>query len=185
MHSPVIHPWSGWSILSFSPIDQEIGQCLRLDCCSRLILDAMRCDLDCPLCHSSDCIFSSHDVSQFSRVDDRNRMGLKIWLQSLGRHVHSIAHLLVMRVVLLGRRQHFTDLIDLALNLLFFVLLGTLYHHNCTDHPIGCRNIEHHRLLLHWGGQNRCSRQHALELSERFICFRSPCELLRLLHKLI
>src|ERR1041385_5053324 len=109
MHPLEVRSWDGWHILSFGPIYQEIGQRLRLDCCSWLILDAMVGDLDCPLRHSSGCISASYDVGQWSRADDCDKMGLKVWLQSFGRHIYSISHLLVVRVVLLERREHFTD----------------------------------------------------------------------------
>src|ERR1041385_2212551 len=141
MHAPEVRSWDAWHILSFSPVHQEIGQRLRLVCCSWLILDAMVGDLNCPLFYSSGCISASYDVGQWSRADDRDQMSLKIWLQSLGRHIYSIAHLLVVRVVLLGRREHFTDIIYRSLNLLCLVLLGPLHHHDCADHPIGCRNV--------------------------------------------
>src|SRR3954465_15889519 len=109
-------------------------------------------------------------------------MGLKIGSQLLGRHVYSIAHLLVMRVVLLGRREYFTDVVHWALNRLRLVLLRMLYHHHYTDHPIGCRNVQHHWLLLNRGSQNRCRGEHALQLSECIVCLGGPSELL---HQLI
>src|SRR4051812_41143746 len=101
MHPPMIRSWSGWRVLSFSPIHQEIGQSLRLDCCSRLILNVVGGNLDCPLGYSSGCISTAHDVGKRSRDDDRNWMSLKVRLQSLSRHVNSISHLLVVRIVLL------------------------------------------------------------------------------------
>src|SRR3954462_15682874 len=141
MHSPALQPWSGWSILSLGPIDQEIGQCLRLDCCPWLILDTIICNLDCPLGHSARCISAANDVGQWSRTDHCDQVSLEIWLQSLGRHVHSITHLLVVGIVLLGRREHFTDIIHRPLNRLCLVLLGPFHHHHCTDHPTGCRYV--------------------------------------------
>src|ERR1041384_3833788 len=90
-----------------------------------------------------------------------------------------------MRVILLGRRQHFTDVIYWSLNLLCFVLLRSLHHHHCADHPTGCCNVEHHRLLLNRGSQNRRGGEHALELSECFFCLACPSELLCFLHQLV
>src|SRR3954466_13187735 len=137
----MVDSWTRRGILSFCPIHQKIGQCLRLDSCSWLILDPMRGDLNCPLCHSAGCVSASHDVGQWSRADHGNRMGLKVGSQLLGTHVHSIEHFLVVWVVLLGRREYFIDVVHWALNRLCFVLFRTLYHHYYTDHPIGCRNV--------------------------------------------
>src|SRR4051812_13534274 len=131
----------GGLILSFCPIYQKICQSLGLDRCARLILDSMSCNLNGPLCHSARCIPIAYDFCQWSRTDDCDRMGLKIGLQLLCCHVHTIAHLLIVGVILLGGGEHFTDIVYRPLDQLCLVLFKTLDHHDNTDLPRGCCNI--------------------------------------------
>src|ERR1041384_528981 len=110
MHLPELRVRTGGLILSFCPIYQKICQSLGLDRYAWFILDTMGCDINCPFCHSARCIPVADDFCQQSRTDDCDRMSLKIWLQLLGCHVHTIAHLLIVGVVLLGGGEHFTDI---------------------------------------------------------------------------
>src|ERR1043165_3764078 len=144
----------------------------------------MGCDLNCPFCHSSRCIPVADDLCQRSRTDDCDRMSLKIWLQLLGCHVHTIAHLLIVGVVLLGGGEHFAHIVHRSLNQLCLVLFWSLDHHDDADHPRGCCNIQHHGFFLNWCCQHRSGGQHTLEILECFICLLGPHKL-ALLHQLI
>src|SRR4051812_6873190 len=84
-----------------------------------------------------------------SRLPDNcDRMSLKIGLQLLCRHVYTIAHLLIVGVVLLGGGEHFADIVYWPLNQLCLVLFRTLDHHNSTNHSSGCCDVQHHWLFL-------------------------------------
>src|SRR3954464_4565077 len=185
MHLPELRIRTGGLILGFCPINQEVCQSLGLDRCVRLILDSMSCDFNGPLCHSARCISVAYDFCQWSRTDDCDRVSLKIGPQLLCCHVHTIAHLLIVGVVLLGGGEHFTDIVYRPLDQLCLVLFRTLDHHDNTDHPRGCCNIQHHWLFLNWCCQHRSGGQHMLEIFECFICLIGPHKLVRLLHQLV
>src|SRR3954463_2895100 len=138
MHLPELGVRTGGLILSFCPIYQKICQSLGLDRCARLILDTMGGDLSGPFCYSARCVPVAYDFCQWSRTDDCDRMSLKIWFQLLCCHVDTIAHLLIVGVVLLGGGEPFTDIVYRSLTQPCLVLFWTLDHHDNTDHPRGC-----------------------------------------------
>ena len=103
-------------ILGLGPVDEEVGQCLRLDGGAGLVVDGVGGQVDGPFGHSARSISASDDLGQWSCVDHSDWMLLELRLQFLGGKMHAVAHLLVMGVVLLGGRQYFTQVIYRSLD---------------------------------------------------------------------
>ena len=88
-------------MLGLGPVDKEVGQCLGLDGGAGLVEDRVRSQRNGPLSHPAGCIPAAYDLGERGSTYDRDGMLLKVGLQLLGSKVYSIAHLLVVRVVLL------------------------------------------------------------------------------------
>lgn len=88
-------------VLGLGPVDEEVGQCLGLDGGAGLVEDCVRGQLDGPFRHPAGCVPAAYDLGQRLGAYDRDGMLLKVGLQFLGGEVHTVTHLLVVRVVLL------------------------------------------------------------------------------------
>ena len=104
MHPPMGGVGRWRQVLGLGPVDEEVGQCLRLDGGARLVVDGVGSQIDGPLGHSSRSILASDDLGKWGCADHSDWMLLNVRLQFLGGKVHAIAHLLVVGVVLLGGR---------------------------------------------------------------------------------
>src|SRR3954468_1619041 len=54
--------------LCLFPVDEEICECLRLDCLPWLVVYVVDADFDHPLCHSTCCIAIADDVAEWRRI---------------------------------------------------------------------------------------------------------------------
>ena len=134
MHNPVFDIRLVGRFLQFSPIVDEINQCLRFDSASRLIIDVVSSKLDCPLSNSSSCLTIANNISQWRRTDDSDGVLLEIMLQFANRHENTENQLLPLRVSLLGICQDFADIINRPLNRVLLSFLLAFDNHDCADH---------------------------------------------------
>ena len=74
---------------------------LGLDGGAGLVEDRVGRHCNGPFSHPAGCIPAAYDLGKRGGAHDRDGMLLEVGLQLLGGEVHPIAHLLVVRVVLL------------------------------------------------------------------------------------
>ena len=100
MHPPMSGVGGRWQVLGLGRVDEEVSQCLGLDGGAGLIVDCVRSQRNGPFHHSAGCIPGAYDLGEWGSAYDRDGMFLKVGLEFLGGEVHTIAHFLIVRVVL-------------------------------------------------------------------------------------
>ena len=101
VHPPMSGVGGRRQVLGLGPVDEEVGQCLGIDGGAGLVVDRVRSQCNGPFFHSAGCIPAAYDLGERGSTYDRDGVLLKVGLERLGGEVHTIAHLLVVWVVLL------------------------------------------------------------------------------------
>ena len=112
-------------------------------------------------------------------------MLLEVLLQLLGGKVHTIAHLLIVGVILLGGGQHLAQVVHWPLDWLHLAGFWALNHDHRADNSVGGGDVEEHRFLSIWSHQDRRRGHHAFELKKSFVRLVIPLKVSGFLHELI
>ena len=90
MHPPMSGVRRWWQVLGLVPVDEEVGQCLRLDGGAGLVVDGVGSQIDGPFGHSTTGISASDDLGKWGCANHSDWMLLKLRLQLLGGKVHAM-----------------------------------------------------------------------------------------------
>ena len=93
--------WSWRQVLGLGQSTRKSASAWDLMAVRGLVEDGVGGQLEGPFGHLTGCIFVAYDLGKWGSVDNRDWVLLKVWLQLLGGKVHAVAHLLVVKVVLL------------------------------------------------------------------------------------